>query len=142
MISITTIFTNICIHSLPLAIISFSKYSYAKSPSIRRRTRIMIIAVPILLLVITLPFLSRDNIVSNIVFWIIFSFLWMLYVLFINKRSVVNIARHLYREGEYKTNIGKHTIEIRSEYIVENTDYSELKTKWSAVNKIEVEFII
>jgi len=116
----------------------FTQYSYNNSPSMQRRTRIVIFSFTVIwFLIFVLPNISRNTIYTNVTIWLIISLIWALLIVYSTKKSVRSNARRLYSEGENKGMIGKHLLEVSPEFLKETTEFNELRTKWVAVNKIE-----
>ena len=119
-------------------VIAFSQHFNKTSPSMRRRRLITLLYFPILwFLIMVLPYISGNLITIYIIIWIVVSLVWILFMSYFSKKSITRNVRKLYSEGENKGTIGKHTMVVNPDSLVDITEYGEFSIKWNAINKIE-----
>jgi len=117
--------------------IDFNLFHMKKS-SATRTIKIFTYGIPIILIgwILLSNSVSFDDLIIRIVIFICMAAALVVMLWLTSKLSSKLIVSRLFNEGKNKDVLGKHTIIIDDEGLIETTENSENRTKWAGIEKI------
>jgi len=120
-------------------LVALSLHHFENSRTGRRTVRMWQVLAPLLgALVIVLPRWSSDVLTISIglVIWVIYSVAWVLLIPVFFRVLLRRNATKLHKEGQNRGRLGRHTMTLTPDGIVDTTEFGEERHTWSVVEKI------
>ncbi len=120
-------------------LVALSLYHFKTSRSGRRTVRMWQVLAPGLgVLFIVLPTCWRGSVamVIGLVLWVIYSIAWVLLIPAFFRVFLKRNVTKAYKEGQNRSMIGRHTMTLGPDGVVDTTEFGEERHVWSVVEKI------
>jgi Mn2+/Fe2+ NRAMP family transporter len=118
-------------------ILSYNLYLNHNHVSLRKSRKTIKIFAILFLVFGVLAFLSGSTLLVNLSIWLIIFSLYLFLVPTILKISLKRKVKNIYKRGQNLILIGQHKINITDSHIFDETDYSESKISWQAIEGID-----
>lgn len=117
--------------------IQFNMYHYKNSKVMKKSLIFMRYFLPIFFIVAAIvTFVLRQEIAISSIIFVIVGCLWFVLFPGIMNKSIYKKVDQFFSEGKNLSLLGKHSIVINEESIIEKSETSEVKHSWATVEKV------